>query len=130
MKRNLAFALVLLIGGFCLQSSQNHAAPAPEKLLRHVVLFKFKAEAKPEQIQEVVTAFGELKQKIDTIHAYEWGTDVSPEGKSKGFTHCFLVTFKDAAGRDAYLPHEAHKAFVKKLLPILDDATVLDYWTN
>ena len=62
-----------------------------------------------------------MPQKIDAIHDYEWGTNNSPEDHAKGYTHCFLVTFKSEADRDAYLPHPAHQAFVKVLLQILDE---------
>jgi hypothetical protein len=95
--------------------------------LRHVVLFKFKADATQEQVQEIVAAFGQLPKKIDGITAYEWGTNVSPEMKNDGFTHCFVVTFKDAKARDGYLPHAAHGEFVKLLLPKLDKVLVVDY---
>ena len=103
----------------------SNAAP-----LRHVVLFKFKADATKEQVQQIVEAFGNLPKKIDGIAAYEWGTDVSPEGKSEGFTHCFVVTFKDAKSRDVYLPHQAHQDFVKILLPQLEKVLVVDYFAN
>lgn len=101
----------------------------PPKLLRHVVLFKFKDDATPAQVQQVVDAFRALPKKIDAIHAFEYGTDVSPEKKAEGFTHCFFVTFRDEAGRDAYLPHPAHQEFVALLRPILDKVIVVDYWT-
>ena len=39
----------------------------------------------------------------------------------------FIVTFADKAGLDAYIPHEAHQAFVKELRPILDDVFVFDF---
>lgn len=100
------------------------------KSLRHVVLFKFKPEATPEQVQEVVTAFGTLKSKIDAIEDFEWGTDVSVENLAQGFTHCFFVSFRDQAGRDGYLPHPAHEEFVKLALPRIDKALVVDYWAN
>ena len=45
-----------------------------------------------------------------------------------GLTHCFLLTFKDEAGRAVYLPHEAHKAFGEMLGPHLEKAFVVDYW--
>jgi hypothetical protein len=45
------------------------------KLLRHVVLFKFKADASEVQVQEVVDAFAALPKKIKQIHDFEWGTD-------------------------------------------------------
>ena len=100
------------------------------KVLRHVVLFKFKADATPEQVQEVVTAFGALQSKIDTIEDFECGTDVGVENLAAGFTHCFVVTFRDAAGRDAYLPHPAHEEFKKLVGPRLDKVLVVDYWTT
>ena len=100
------------------------AADAP---YRHVVLFKFKDSATPEQVQGIEKAFGELAKKIDTVKGYEWGTNVSPEGLNDGFTHCFFVTFADKAGLEVYLPHDAHKEFVSKLKPLLDKACVLDY---
>jgi len=100
------------------------------RILRHVVLFKFKDDATPEQVQEVVAAFGALKSKIDTIDDYEWGTDVGVENLAAGFTHCFVVTFRDAAGRDIYLPHPAHEEFKKFVGPRLDKVLVVDYWTT
>lgn len=98
--------------------------------LRHIVCFKFSEKATPEKIAMVEKAFAELPEKIDTIQAFEWGTNVSKENKAKGFTHCFLVTFKDQAGLDTYLPHPAHKAFVAKLDGLIDDAFVFDYETE
>ncbi len=100
------------------------------KMLRHVVLFKFKPSTTPEQLKEVTDAFAALPAKIDVIKDFEWGTDVSVENLSKGFTHCFFVTFAVAAGRDAYLPHPAHKEFVDLVKPKLDDVTVVDYWVK
>lgn len=99
------------------------------KVLRHVVLFAFKKEVPEEQIAEVVTEFGKLKDKIDVIADYEHGTDVSVENLADGFTHCFFVTFKDEKGRDAYLPHPAHDTFVKLVKPRLEKVLVVDYWT-
>jgi hypothetical protein len=58
---------------------------------------------------------------------FEWGTNVSPEGKGDGFTHCFFVTFKDKAGLEVYLPHPAHQEFGAGLRGILDKVLVVDY---
>jgi hypothetical protein len=98
-----------------------------ENEFRHVVLFKFKPAATAEQIKEVEKAFAELPKKIDAIQDFEWGPSESVEGLNDGFTHCFFVTFKDKAGLEAYLPHEAHKAFGSMLKPILEKALVFDY---
>jgi hypothetical protein len=128
---------VLLVGIGCLavfsQMDGHNAAKADakqKKVLRHVVLFKFKKSATEEQVQKVVDAFAGLPEKIDAICEFEMGTDVSVENKAKGFTHCFLVTFRDEKGREAYLPHPAHQALVKLVVPIIEDVLVIDYWAK
>ncbi len=95
--------------------------------VRHVVLFKFKDTATPQQVQAVEKKFRELPSHIPQIMAFEWGTDISPEGKAQGFTHCFFLTFATPADRDAYLPHPAHKEFGATLRPYLDKVLVIDY---
>ena len=99
------------------------------KIVRHVVSFKYKDTASPEEIQKVTEAFANLKNEIPFILAFECGTNVSPEKLDKGFTHCYILTFKNQKDRDAYLPHPAHKAFGKKLGGILDDVFVIDFET-
>ena len=102
---------------------------AKVKKIRHVVCFKFKEDATKEQIAKVEKAFEDLKKKkkIVEIENLEWGTNNSPEGLNKGFTHCFILTFADEKARDAYLPHPDHKAFGKVLKPILADVFVIDF---
>ena len=95
--------------------------------LRHVVLFKFKEGTPAEKIKEVEDAFRALPQKIPEIAEFEWGTNVSVENRSQGFTHCFLVTFNNAEGRAVYLPHPAHKALGTVLGPYIDQVLVVDY---
>ena len=94
---------------------------------RHVVCFKFKDDATKNQITAIEKAFAALPSKIGSITGYEWGTNVSPENLAQGYTHCFIVSFKDKKGLEVYLPHKDHKAFVEQLLPILDKAFVIDF---
>jgi hypothetical protein len=95
--------------------------------IRHLVLLRFANDTPAATRRDIEAAFAALPQQIDGITAFEWGTDVSPEGLAKGFTHAFAVTFADAAARDAYLPHPAHQAFVARLQPCLADVLVFDY---
>jgi len=109
------------------------AADGAEKeqaVLRHVVLFEFKEGTSPEKVAEIERAFAALPKKIPAIIDFEWGTNNSSEGLDRGLTHCFLVTFEDEAGRDAYLPHPAHKEFVKLLRPHLEEVVVVDYFAR
>ena len=101
-----------------------------KKQLRHVVLFKFKETATPEEVQQVEAAFIALPSKISQIKDFEWGLNNSPEGLNKGLTHCFFVTFDSEEDRAIYLPHPAHKAFVDVLSPHLEDVLVVDYWAG
>ncbi|MFK5922456.1 MAG: Dabb family protein [Verrucomicrobiota bacterium] len=94
---------------------------------RHVVFFAFKEGTSRAKVDEIVKAFGALKAEIPSIIDYEWGNNESVEKLNDGFTHSFLVTFKDKAGLEAYLPSEAHQAFVKNLKPHLEKVMVFDY---
>ena len=105
-------------------------AGSGSRRLRHVVLFKFKPEVTKAQVGEVVQGFAKLPQRIESIVGFEHGIDVSVENKQKGFTHGFVVTFRDEAGRDAYLPHPEHQAFVKLVGPRVADVLVFDYWSG
>ena len=146
MTRTLFAAALMLCGGYLLTPALGpHRAAADhhesgkdkkamkqsdQRLLRHVVLFKFKDSATEEEIAKIEKAFAALPDKIDAIHDFEWGTNNSPEGLDQGYTHCFLVTFKSEQARAEYLPHPAHKEFVKLLGPSLEEAHVFDYWAK
>jgi hypothetical protein len=98
--------------------------------LRHVVLFKFKDSATPQDIANVESAFEALPSKIPQIRSFEWGKNNSPEGLDKGFTHCFLLTFDNEDDRAVYLPHPDHKAFGAEIGQFIEDVLVVDYFTG
>jgi quinol monooxygenase YgiN len=126
MKTRIFKLCLATIAATLLVMSQSFAADESGPY-RHVVFFKFKESATPAQVKHIEEEFAKLPSKMDFITGFEWGTNVSPENLNDGFTHCFLVTFKDKAGVDAYLPHPAHQAFVAILKPLLDKVCVVDY---
>ena len=108
-----------------INDNTNGASAGP---YRHIVCLKFKEDTTKEQITAIEKAFAALPSKIDSVTGFEWGTNVSPENRAMGFTHAFIVTFKDKKGLEVYLPHEAHQAFVNDLLlPVMDNAFVIDF---
>ena len=109
-------------------SKATASSTGENKVLRHAVFIGFKKTANDSDIQQIVHTFHDLPSKIDSIIDFEWGTNNSKEGFDDGFTHCFLLTFKNEAGRAAYLPHEDHKAFGKMLRPHMEQVFVIDYW--
>ena len=90
-------AITFSLGLTMMLSTKSDAGAAADKpaVLRHVVLYKFKLDVSPAQVQQVVDAFAALPGKIDGIVGFEHGTNVSPEGKSDGLTHAFVVSFAD-----------------------------------
>ncbi|NAS13334.1 Dabb family protein [Poritiphilus flavus] len=145
------FCQILLIAGFLIlwssckekqpENPENNVEVAmkeetsemksKERLLRHVVIFKFKDDASEEDVERVNMAFNALPEKIPVIKDFEWGLNDSPENFDQGFTHCYLLTFESEEDRDSiYAPHPAHKAFGESLQPYLEKVFVVDYWTN
>jgi hypothetical protein len=114
---------------FAVAKAQSHSSDQ-QKLLRHVVLFKFKDGTAPEDVKKVENAFRNLPTKIREIKSFEWGINNSPEKLNQGLTHCFFVTFTSDKARSVYLSHPAHLAFVDVLKPYLDKALVVDYWAG
>ena len=126
----VCFLLTLGLAATRTATAADGTSTQTAKSLKHVVLFKFKDGTSAQQVEEVVSAFKALKGKIDEIVDFEYGTDVSVENRSQGFTHCFLATFRDAKGRDTYLNHPAHTAFGGLVGPRLDKVLVVDFWTE
>ena len=123
MKTFVVLICALLVSGIIMNAS------AADKL-NHVVCVKFKTTAAPADIKKVEEAFQALPKQISLVQSLEWGMNVSKEKRDKGFTHCFLLSFKSEADRDAYIEHPAHKAFGKLVGPVLDDVFVLDFWAK
>jgi hypothetical protein len=123
MKTFAAILSAILVSGMMV------SATAADKL-QHVVCFKFKTTASAQDIKQVEEAFQALKQKIPQVVTLEWGTNVSKEKRDKGFTHCFVLSFKSEKDRDTYIEHPEHKAFGKLVGPVLDDVFVIDFWSK
>jgi hypothetical protein len=125
MKKLFLIAIIILISMQITSAQSNE-----KKVLRHVVLFGWKAGTDTSAINKIVSSFKALPSKIDLIKGLEYGTNNSPENLNNGLTHCFLLTFKTEADRNAYLIHPAHKQFGAALKPKPDYITVLDYWVE
>src|SRR5688572_17483140 len=104
-------------------------ATLPDSAVRHVVIFKYRADTPEAHISEINAAFRDLQNRIPGILDFEHGVNNSPEGLNLGFTHAYTLTFENAAARDAYLPHPAHAAFGDLLnrLGAVEEVFVVDY---
>lgn len=126
----LIFAVLCFSTIACNKAFNQNKMLENEKLLRHVVIFKFKDSSSPKDVQNVADTFADLKNKIPQIADFEWGINVSKEKLDQGFTHCFILTFKSEQDADTYQEHPAHRNFQQVLGPHMEKVFVVDYWTK
>ena len=131
MRSFIALLTVILLGIMSFTNNTDAAGKSNQRgNLVHMVSFKFKESVTKEDIKKVETAFAGLQKKIPQILSYETGTNNSPEGLDKGFTHGFVLTFHSGQDRDDYLIHPHHKDFGKLVGPLLEDVFVVDFWNG
>lgn len=132
MKRFLVFIIILFMAMANTNSAtaQTGSSATQGKMLRHVVMFKFKETSTAEDVAKIEKAFAGLSKSITLIKSFEWGTNNSPENLNQGLTHCFVGTFASEKDRDAYLIHPKHVEFTKLVGPHVDKVTVVDFWVK
>jgi hypothetical protein len=101
-----------------------------DKELKHALFFKFKGDASADDIRNVEKSLEALPAQIDSIKAFEWGKNNSPESHDQGFTHCFMFTFDSEGGLKEYIEHPAHAAAAKDFKPHVEEIRVLDFWAE
>ena len=89
-------------------------------MIRHVVLFKARKDASPQEIASAYAALSGLKETVPGILHFAIGPNASPEGMNRGYDHGFVVDFTGAAARDAYLPHPEHQKAAAALVAICE----------
>lgn len=95
-------------------------------MVEHIVLFKWKAEATPEQIETAIEGLRGLKTQVPNIIDLTVGANFTDRGQ--GFTHGLVVRFPDKAALEVYGPHPAHQHVVQTYInPIRENALALDY---
>ena len=94
---------------------------------KHAVFFQFHEDADAAAIDEVVSMFLELEDKIEGVTHIDGGKNNSPESHDKGFTHGFVVSMTGPEILQSYGPHPAHQALVEKLKPIMKEVRVIDF---
>ncbi|MBI1783918.1 Dabb family protein [Candidatus Sumerlaeota bacterium] len=97
--------------------------------VKHIVLLKFKASATRQTVEKLFGDLAALQSLIPGIDDLIWGPNISTEGLAQGFTHGFIMTFRDVAARDGYLPHPAHERVKAAILPVIEGVLVYDFET-
>ena len=95
-------------------------------MVEHIVLFKTRADATPEQREAMRQALLSLQDRVPGIVQATCGYNFSE--RNQGYDLGFVVRFADRAALDAYLPHPAHQEVVERYVrPISEGVLVVDY---
>lgn len=95
-------------------------------MIEHVVLFKIRSSASPDETKLMLTQLLGLRKKIGGILEATAGVNFSQ--RARGYTHAFVVRFSDRDSLEAYMVHPEHRSVVEKYIhPISEEVLVLDY---
>jgi hypothetical protein len=95
--------------------------------VKHIALIKFKEGTPKEQIDEIFDNILDITETVPGIEDYVSGPNSSPEGLNQGYTHAYIMTFTDAAARDAYLPHPEHERVKGLITPVVESLVFFDF---
>lgn len=101
-----------------------------KEVLRHIVLFRFKAETTPEQIDAVMTQLRALQDHIEEVKAFEWGIENSGRDLNDGYTHGAIFTYDTKEDLAAYLVHPVHVEAADFVREYVESTFIFDYWAQ
>lgn len=95
-------------------------------MLRHVVMFRWTADATDMQRAELRAALEELPALIPAIRAYHVGPDAGINAGN--FEFAVVADFDDAAGYLAYRDHPDHQRVIAEhIAPIVEQRAAVQY---
>jgi hypothetical protein len=89
-------------------------------MVKHIVLHRFRHGVPQENIGAMYQKISGLRERISGILSFEGGPNVCREGRSKGYTHGFVMTFVNEQARNAYGDHPVHLDLIAEISPLLD----------
>ncbi len=87
-------------------------------MLRHVVLFTWKAEVADVSVRAFADGLADLPHRIPEIVSYRFGADMALGGGNDDFA--LVADFADAEAYRRYAEHPAHRHLIAELVwPVL-----------
>jgi hypothetical protein len=80
-----------------------------DKMIRHIVLVRFRAEVDEAHIAAIFADLQAIKALLPGVIAITSGRSESPEQIERGYMHGFVADFTDWAALEAYQNHPDHK---------------------
>lgn len=95
-------------------------------LVEHVVCFKLKADATPEQEEQLIQNLRGLRESVPNIVDLSVGRNFTPE-RGQGYNVGLVVRFRNRADLEAYLPHPNHLPVKNYAAQVCESLLVIDY---
>lgn len=94
-------------------------------MINHVVLMKFKPDARPADIEDLEKSLDDLPNKIIEIHSYEFGRNLVHSERSYDFA--LVSLFANLQTLDQYRKHPQHLKVLDKIRKLCDDLVSVDF---
>jgi len=94
-------------------------------MINHVVLIKFKSDAKDDKIDDLEKDLDDLPNQIIEIQAFEFGRDLIHSERSYDFALVSLFANLEAVRR--YQEHPAHLKVLQKMNRLSEDILSVDF---
>lgn len=94
-------------------------------MITHLVLFKFKPETTPDQVQQLVEGLGGLPQLIEEIREFRFGVDVLRTERS--YDLGLIASFEDLEALQRYQVHPEHQKVVAHVKTIAASVVAVDF---
>ena len=94
-------------------------------MLTHLVMFKFKPDTTPEEVQQLADGLGALPEAIDDIREFRFGKDVLRSERSYDFG--LVSSFDDRDALQRYQVHPEHQKVVAHVKAIAENVVAVDF---
>lgn len=95
-------------------------------MIRHVVVFTWNDDTRPEQVEALSDALGALAEAIPGIRRYEFGPDVGLNDQNAQFA--VVADLDDVGAFVTYRDHPAHQAVIAEhISPIVASRSAVQY---
>jgi len=98
-------------------------------MLKHVVLFKFKAEVPDSDLDAWVVTLQQLVNQIGVIRLWEVGRELTGRSGPNAEV-CLISGFDSAADLEAYDKHPAHVQVVTDARRMCSSITRTNFWAS
>ena len=95
-------------------------------MIRHILLFSFRAEAVEEAVQAMLVEFSQFPRRFPQMNGWQMGRNKSRRDRS--FDYAMTVHFADWSALNAYLDSPEHERFViERFLPLISRRAIATF---